>query len=90
LSPKPERFTLTTMRKRIDEVGDLTAGYGAHKASLMPRFEKMGLEPAHPNELDAGHRRGRVQRWESEQAGWRQLASSGSDRRATRRRRPPP
>src|SRR2546425_1889704 len=23
---KPERFTLTTMRKRIDEVGDLTAG----------------------------------------------------------------
>src|SRR5438552_5994675 len=54
---KPERFTLTTMRKRIDEVGDLTAGMWRRKASLIPRFEKLDLEPADPNKLDGGRRR---------------------------------
>src|SRR6266581_3570763 len=49
---KPERFTLTTMRKRIDEVGDLTAGMWRHKASLIPLFAKLDLEPADPNKLD--------------------------------------
>jgi DNA primase len=82
---KPERFTLTTMRKRIDEVGDLTAGMWRHKASLLPRFEQMGLEPADPSKLESGRRRGRAQRWESEQAGWRQRTSSRSGRRGTRR-----
>ena len=68
---KPERFTLTTMRKRIDEVGDLTAGMWRHKASLIPRFEKLDLEPADPKKLDGGRRRGAAQRWESDQANWR-------------------
>ena len=30
---KPERFTLTTMRKRIDEVGDLTPGCGGGRGA---------------------------------------------------------
>ena len=41
----PSRFTVKTMRKRIDKVGDLTAGMWRRKASLQPRFEKLGLEP---------------------------------------------
>src|SRR5438094_3284221 len=35
-SVRPERFTLTTMRKRIDEVGDLTKGMWRYKRSLVP------------------------------------------------------
>src|ERR671931_3353 len=38
---KPERFTLTTMRKRIDEVGDLTKGMWRRKRSLIPMFSKL-------------------------------------------------
>jgi bifunctional non-homologous end joining protein LigD len=40
----PARFTLQTMRKRIDAVGDLTAGMWRRKVSLLPRFEALGLE----------------------------------------------
>ncbi|MEP6910060.1 MAG: non-homologous end-joining DNA ligase [Actinomycetota bacterium] len=70
---KPERFTLTTMRKRIDEVGDLNAGMWRHKASLIRRFEKLDLEPADPKKLDGGRPRGGAQRWETDQsANWRQ------------------
>ena len=67
---KPERFTLTTMRKRIDEVGDLTKGMWRYKRSLIPLFAKLDLEPADPNKLESGRRRGSAQRWESEQGGW--------------------
>ena len=69
---KPERFTLTTMRKRIDEVGDLTKGMWRRKRSLQPLFAKLDLEPADPNKLETGRRRGRVQRWQSDQGGGRQ------------------
>jgi bifunctional non-homologous end joining protein LigD len=41
----PAAFTLETMRDRLDEVGDLTAGMWRRKASLVPRFEQLGLEP---------------------------------------------
>ena len=47
-SVRPERFTLTTMRKRVDEVGDLTKGMWRYKRSLIPLFSKLALEPAHP------------------------------------------
>jgi bifunctional non-homologous end joining protein LigD len=40
----PARFTLETMRERIAEVGDLTAGMWRRKASLVPRFRKIGLD----------------------------------------------
>src|SRR2546421_3202434 len=40
----PADFTIETMRKRIGEVGDLTAGMWRRKASLLPRYEKLGLE----------------------------------------------
>jgi DNA ligase D-like protein (predicted polymerase) len=40
----PARFTLRTMRKRIDTVGDLTAGMWRRKVSLLPRFRALGLE----------------------------------------------
>ena len=42
----PSRFTVKTMRKRVDKVGDLTAGMWRRKASLLPRFEKLDLPPA--------------------------------------------
>ena len=57
------------MRKRIDEVGDLTKGMWRHKRSLHPLFAKLDLEPADPNKLDSGRRRGSAQRWESDQGG---------------------
>src|SRR5881409_2909409 len=63
-SVRPERFTLTTMRKRIDEVGDLTKGMWRYKRSLVPLFSKLDLEPADPKKVDSGRRRGPVQRWE--------------------------
>jgi bifunctional non-homologous end joining protein LigD len=44
-SCEPAAFTLLTMRDRIDEVGDLTAGMWRRKVSLGPRFARLGLEP---------------------------------------------
>ena len=40
----PADFTIETMRERIGEVGDLTAGMWRRKASLLPRYEKLGLK----------------------------------------------
>lgn len=42
---EPEDFTLTTMRDRAAEVGDPMADMWRHKASLVPRFGKLGLDP---------------------------------------------
>jgi hypothetical protein len=36
------------MRKRIDKVGDLTAGMWKRKVSLVSRFEALGLEAPRP------------------------------------------
>jgi bifunctional non-homologous end joining protein LigD len=66
---KAERFTLTTMRKRIEEVGDLTKGMWRHKRSLIPLFAKLDLEPADPNKLESGRGGQRGQRWESDPRG---------------------
>jgi len=41
---EPADFTIETMRDRIAEVGDLTAGMWRRKASLLPRFERLELE----------------------------------------------
>jgi DNA ligase D-like protein (predicted polymerase) len=41
----PAAFTLETMRDRVAEVGDLTEGMWRRKASLVPRFQKLGLDP---------------------------------------------
>jgi bifunctional non-homologous end joining protein LigD len=41
----PAEFTLETMRARVAEVGDLTAGMWRKKVSLGPRFAKLGLDP---------------------------------------------
>jgi bifunctional non-homologous end joining protein LigD len=41
----PEAFTIPTMRDRIADVGDPTAGMWRRKVSLRPRFAKLGLEP---------------------------------------------
>jgi bifunctional non-homologous end joining protein LigD len=40
----PADFTLETMRDRVARVGDLTAGMWRRKASLVPRFDRLGLE----------------------------------------------
>ena len=41
----PAAFTLRTMRARVAEVGDPTAGMWRRKVSLASRFEQLGLEP---------------------------------------------
>lgn len=40
----PSRFTLETMPARVAKVGDLTKGMWRRKVSLLPRFERLGLE----------------------------------------------
>jgi bifunctional non-homologous end joining protein LigD len=40
----PADFTLTTMRERVADVGDLTATMWDQKVSLLPRFEQLGLD----------------------------------------------
>jgi DNA ligase D len=40
----PSEFTLETMRERIAKVGDPSAGMRRRAASLLPRFEKLGLK----------------------------------------------
>jgi DNA primase len=60
----PSRFTVRTMGKRIDRVGDLTAGIWRRKASLLPRFEQLGIPPGDPSIVEV--RRSR-RRWVSEQ-----------------------
>jgi DNA ligase D len=69
----PARFTLKTMRKRLDKVGDLTAGMWRRKASLLPRFEKLDLEPGDPSIVEL-RRSGRGRRWESDQSALRRRA----------------
>jgi bifunctional non-homologous end joining protein LigD len=63
----PSRFTLQTMRKRVEKVGDLTAGMWRRKASLLQRFEQLGLPPGDPSIVELRRSRGR--RWETGQAG---------------------
>ncbi len=41
----PAAFTLETMPARVAAVGDPTAGMWRRKASLIPRFERLGLDP---------------------------------------------
>ena len=41
----PAAFTLETIRERVEQVGDLTAGMWRRRPSLRARFEQLGLEP---------------------------------------------
>jgi bifunctional non-homologous end joining protein LigD len=41
----PADFTLLTMRDRIADAGDLTAAMWEQKVSLLPRFERLDLDP---------------------------------------------
>src|SRR5262249_42208397 len=59
----PARFTLQTMRKRIAKVGDPTAGMWRRKASLLPRFEQLGIPPGDPSLVEI--RRSRSRRWQA-------------------------
>src|SRR3954469_18028118 len=63
----PSRFTVKTMRKRIDKAGDLTAGMWRRKASLLPRFEQLGIPPGDPELVEI--KRSRSRRWTTEQRG---------------------
>jgi DNA ligase D-like protein (predicted polymerase) len=59
----PARFTVKTMRKRIAKAGDPTAGMWRRKASLLPRFEQLGLDPGNTELVE--RRSSRSRRWES-------------------------
>jgi bifunctional non-homologous end joining protein LigD len=71
----PAEFTLTSMRERLDAVGDLTAGMWRRKVSLLPRFEKLGLEPPKGDD-DPGSRRART-RSLSARSAWRKQPPRG-------------
>jgi hypothetical protein len=51
-----------------------------YKRSLLPLFSKLGLEPADPNKVDSGRRRGGAQRWTSDQGGWNRRGRQASRR----------
>src|SRR5207247_3492271 len=57
----PSRFTVKAMRKRIDKVGDLTAGMWRRKASLLPRFETLELPSGDQSLVEI--KRSRSRRW---------------------------
>jgi bifunctional non-homologous end joining protein LigD len=48
----PAAFTLETMRERVEQVGDPTAGMWRRRVALASRFEALGLEPADPDRFD--------------------------------------
>jgi len=64
----------------VHDVGDLNKGMWRRKRSLIPLFSKLDLEPADPKKVDAGRRRGAVQRWESDQGGWQSRRAQRSSR----------
>jgi bifunctional non-homologous end joining protein LigD len=59
----PARFTVKTMRRRVETVGDPTAGMWRRKASLVPRFDHFDLDPPDPDRVEA---RKRSRRWLSD------------------------
>ena len=59
----PAAFTLKTMRKRVEKVGDLTKGMWRRKVALASRFETLELEPADPNRLDNRSRHNALEPW---------------------------
>jgi bifunctional non-homologous end joining protein LigD len=60
---EPAAFTLETMRERVAEVGDLTAGMWRHKVSLASRFDRFDLDPPDPNRLDSRSRHSALEPW---------------------------
>jgi len=55
----PTRFTVKSMRRRIAKVGDPTAGMWRRKASLLPRFEQLGIRPGDPKLVELRRSRAR-------------------------------
>src|SRR5947199_6373832 len=55
----PSRFTVKTMRRRIAKVGDPTEGMWRRKASLLPRFDQLGIPPGDPSVVELRRSRGR-------------------------------
>lgn len=66
---EPSQFALPTMRERIADAGDLTAGMWRRKVSLLPRFEKLGLEPPEDGAAPDSRRMSRTGR--SSESAWR-------------------
>ncbi len=64
----PSRFTVPTLPKRLEKVGDLTAGMWRRKASLLPRFEQLGLPPG-DSSIGEPKPNSRARRWVSDQRG---------------------
>jgi DNA primase len=64
----PSRFTVPTLPKRLEKVGDLTAGMWRRKASLLPRFEQLGLPPGDTS-IGEPKPRSSSRRWVSDQRG---------------------
>jgi bifunctional non-homologous end joining protein LigD len=61
----PSRFMVTTMPRRLEKVGDLTAGMWRRKVSLLPRFEQLGLPPGDTS-IGGPKPNSRSRRWTSE------------------------
>ena len=63
----PARFTVKTMRKRIEKAGDPMAGMWRRKSSLLLRFDELGIPPGDTS-IGAPKARG-GRRWVSDQTG---------------------
>ena len=59
----PAAFTAPTMRDRVADVGDLTAGMWRRKVSLSSRFSRLELDPPDPNRLDDRSRHSALEPW---------------------------
>lgn len=68
----PAAFTIFTMRERVSEAGDPTAGMWRRKVSLIPRHDRLGLEPPEPGPDEI---KVREQPWT--QGGWRPPSRRG-------------
>jgi DNA primase len=64
----PSRLTVTTLPKRLEKVGDLTAGMWRRKVSLLPRFEQLGLEPGDTS-IGEPKPNSRARRWTGDRPG---------------------
>ena len=73
---EPARFTLATMRERVAETGDPSAGMWRRKVSLLPRFEKLELDAPDPDNPPKRRKRTRGFSWDEASGEWRRTRRS--------------
>ena len=73
---EPARFTLATIRERVAETGDPSAGMWRRKVSLLPRFEKLEFDVPDPDNPPKRRKRTRDFSWDEASGEWRRTRRS--------------